>query len=707
MKLGVEVNEVVLSNVTSTGEFRIRNSAKAFSILSSGLYSNKIRAIIRELSCNALDSHVGAGKADVPFEVHLPTVLEPWFSVRDFGLGLDGNQVKNIYTTYFESTKTDSNDFIGALGLGSKSPFSYTENFTVTAVKAGTRRIYSAFINEMGVPSIAEMSKELTDEVNGVEVKFSVTNRNDYNSFKYEADNVFQWFKNKPIITGAQFTYSATGYKEENIVPGVHILHAGNSVALMGNIAYPLTNIAEPQKHFGDLASLLRCNLAIEFDIGELDFAASREELSYVSLTINSIKRKLEELNKNLTVHFAAKADAIQGMWAKADFLYNESRSVLYSSAVKKYAIDTKFPLYDATSYMGKKVFKYKTEDLAERNLSVSGFSVTNGVIRSKISNDYEYINGGSISIVNIPVDSNAVIVLNDLKTGCDSRAKYHFTQQFKSVNVYCISHTDADIAVRQVEYDKLLAELYNPPVVLKASELEKREPVKREPLSNIGIAYFKEKSTNRYYSYTKSYGWAPHKNTLDDTTTYYYVCLNGHSPETPDGHSIDVSNLRGLMDKSGISAIQDIVIYGVRKNRIKEIKDRPNWVLLEDKLKKEIAKVPDSHILGMVATDSIENYTVKPYTSMSVAAYLSPSSDYTVFANECNSFKKVSGNVHEFAELCAKYGKSVSVAAAKEKFDKSRQQLAAKYPLLQFISGASSLGIAEYINLIDKKSNT
>ena len=119
MKLAVDVNEVVLSNVGATGEFRIRNSAKAFKILSDGLYSNKIRAIVRELSCNALDSHIGAGKPNVPFEVHLPTVLEPWFAVRDFGLGLDGDQVTNIYTTYFESTKTDSNAFIGALGLSS------------------------------------------------------------------------------------------------------------------------------------------------------------------------------------------------------------------------------------------------------------------------------------------------------------------------------------------------------------------------------------------------------------------------------------------------------------------------------------------------------------------------------------------------------------------------------------------------------------
>ena len=138
------VNEAIVSNVAEVGEFRIRNSAKAFSILSSGLYANKIRAIIRELSCNAVDSHTAAGKADVPFDVHLPNQLEPYFAIRDYGTGLNHDQVTNIYTTYFESTKTNSNAFIGALGLGSKSPFSYTDNFTVTAIRDGIKGIYSA-----------------------------------------------------------------------------------------------------------------------------------------------------------------------------------------------------------------------------------------------------------------------------------------------------------------------------------------------------------------------------------------------------------------------------------------------------------------------------------------------------------------------------------------------------------------------------------
>jgi len=702
-----DTNEVTLSNVGITGEFKIRNSAKAFSILSSGLYSNKIKAIIRELSCNALDSHVGAGKQDVPFEVHLPTVLEPWFSVRDFGMGLDGHQIVEIYTTYFESTKTNSNDFIGALGLGSKSPFSYTENFTVTAIKNGTKRIYSAFINEMGVPSIAEMSEELTDEGNGVEVKFSVTNRYDYDSFRHEAMEVFKWFKNQPKVTGAQFTPHVIDYNEQNIVPGVSVgKNLRSSIAVMGNIAYPLGKISEPEKHFGDLATLLSCGLVIEFNIGDLDFAASREELSYIPMTINSIKRKLEELNSHLMVHFAAKANAITDEWARAEFLYKEAGSTLYKSVVHKYVADTKFALYDPAAYYGNKTFKYYAKDLLDRGISVTAFQIYGGSVRGKIGKGNEYAAGISKETLSIPVDSSIVIVLNDLKIGCDARARYHFVNHFdgKACSVYCISHNAEDVAVRQVEYDKIISELYNPPYVVHASAMERRIPKKREPLTNQGIACLTEKEQRGCYNPIE-YKWVPAEGNFDDTTNYYYVCLNNHQPETLDGKEFNIVGLKAQMAQCGVSGIANIQIYGVRKSRLKDIKDRPNWIWIEDKLREETAKVSDEHVRSLVAASLLDTYSVRDYTKATIAKLVSPSSDYAIFAKACNSIKRITGKVTELTTLCKTYGKSVQADIVTQELNNAIQIVKAKYPLIEHASGASDEKIAQYINLIDKNS--
>ena len=338
------VNEAIVSNVGEIGEFRIRNSAKAFNILSSGLYANKIRAIVRELSCNAVDSHVAAGKADTPFDVHLPSQLEPWFSIRDYGTGLTHEQVTNIYTTYFESTKTNSNEFIGALGLGSKSPFSYTDNFTVTAVKDGKRGIYSAFINESGVPSIALMMTEETDEPAGVEVKFSVNDYWDFSKFSDEARNVYTYFKLRPVVTGDNnFQFRDVTYETENIIPGVHHKQGSyRSMALMGNIAYPI-EVPNAEKNLGSLNELLGCGLDMEFDIGELDFQASREGLSYIPQTIASIKRKLEAVNTKLAVFITDEANKIENLWERALFLESKMRDSLWKAAVEKYIVDNNF----------------------------------------------------------------------------------------------------------------------------------------------------------------------------------------------------------------------------------------------------------------------------------------------------------------------------------------------------------------------------
>lgn len=715
MKLAVDVNEVVLSNMGATGEFKIRNSAKAFKILSDGLYSNKIRAIIRELSCNAVDSHVAAGKPSAPFEVHLPTILEPWFAVRDFGVGLDDHQVVNIYTTYFESTKTNSNDFIGALGLGSKSPFSYTENFTVTAIKNGMKRIYSAFINESGVPSIAEMSSEPTTEENGVEVKFSVTNRSDYQSFRNEAYQVFAWFQHKPTITGVEnFNHKVIDYVERDIVPGVHTrkkdgYHHPDSFALMGNIAYPLNNIPDVSKNIGKVAALLECGLVLEFGIGDLDFAASREQLSYVPLTIASIKAKLDLLNANLATHLRARIDAIPEEWNRAFLLYEEHRTKLYSSAVEKYVADTKFELFDTKAYNGIKIFNYPVDDLTARGLTIQAFRSNHGS-SSKMLEHSNYVSTPTgrnyVKSWQIPVDKNVIIVLNDLNTGCMSRARYHFNQARINAQVYCISHSDPDPVVRQAEYDKFLAELHNPLTVVKASTLDK--PARAKPVSPQGIMYIRLK-TNSRSGYEDSYTWGPYEEALDENKTYYFVALNNFETVSLNGSThVPLFRIKAMMDECGIADISGINILGVRKSRLAEIKELDNWVWYEDKLKEETAKISDAHVTSLVVAEMLDSYYNKVYTNKKVAKLVGSDSDYAKYVTEIGGVKRVQGNVTQLVTLCGSYGKSVQVDTVKKKIEDTKEKLYKKYPLLKIVKeGQSDIteeDVAEYIKLIDKR---
>ena len=321
------------------GTFKIKESAKAFRILSSSLYSNKIRAIVRELTCNALDSHVEAGNRE-PYVVHLPTYMEPTFSVQDFGVGLTHDRVMALYSTYFESTKTESNDFVGALGLGSKSPFSYTDNFVVIASKDGETNTYSAFINDAGVPSIVRLGTEQTGAPNGVTVQMAVQSI-DFETFKRELYDVVRWYDLLPIVnlsakpskvqykTFNPFTTPFDSGVETASVTGSSYNRV--SAVLMGGIAYPIeTN----RKEFSQYEKLLREELILKAAIGDVEFQPSREGLTYSPKTVKYIVDQLDALDKKVQKNILVEVDAYPAIWDKVVFLLKQRNELLRKASL-------------------------------------------------------------------------------------------------------------------------------------------------------------------------------------------------------------------------------------------------------------------------------------------------------------------------------------------------------------------------------------
>jgi len=177
-KNGVDVEKTV----TDT-QFKIATNSKLFSILSDSIYTRKIDAVIRELCCNAFDAQVEARQAR-PFQVILPDAFTPEFRVRDFGSGLCDADMQ-MYTTYGESTKSGSNAYIGAFGIGAKSPFAYTNTFNVTSYHGGFARSYSMFVED-GIPKMTLLGEAESDEPSGLEVFFAVAEK-DIDEFKDKA----------------------------------------------------------------------------------------------------------------------------------------------------------------------------------------------------------------------------------------------------------------------------------------------------------------------------------------------------------------------------------------------------------------------------------------------------------------------------------------------------------------------------------------
>jgi hypothetical protein len=152
------------SNLDDSGsEFQIASTAYAFQVLSKNLYSDIPRAIVRELLCNAIDASI-KHQSTIPVHLSLPSQTDRDLIIQDFGAGMSSDEIQEIYTTYFASSKRETNDETGMLGLGAKTPFAYTSQFSLTTCFNGKAYEYLLFKNEKGIPSILKVSETPTTD---------------------------------------------------------------------------------------------------------------------------------------------------------------------------------------------------------------------------------------------------------------------------------------------------------------------------------------------------------------------------------------------------------------------------------------------------------------------------------------------------------------------------------------------------------------
>lgn len=271
-----------------------RNLAHVVSLLRDA-YSDPITAVLREYSVNAADAHVEAGIPDKPFEVTLPGRLDPVLKIRDFGRGLTPEQIEGLFCSYGASSKRQSNDYTGCLGIGCKSAFAVTDSFTVTTYHGGRERTYSCYLDESEVGKAALLSDKSSTET-GLLISIPIK-KEDVGEVSDKALDVFRYFKTKPVfinlgkqdqdkITRPSYLFrSATAGIKGNTVSWRN--HDDNCI-VMGNIAYPIkVNEIDSEK----LRNILQhTSFDFEVPIGTVDIAPSREELKYNPRTKAAIK---------------------------------------------------------------------------------------------------------------------------------------------------------------------------------------------------------------------------------------------------------------------------------------------------------------------------------------------------------------------------------------------------------------------------------
>lgn len=355
------------------------------------LYSDPILAVIREYSTNAWDSHVEAGQQR-PIEVQTPSSLTPFFKVRDYGVGLSVEDMREIYSQYGASTKRGTNAQTGMLGLGCKSALTYTNQFTINSVKDGVKTSVVVSRNADNVGSMQVVFNGPSTEPQGVEISVPI-NRKDYNEFRNKAERFFQVWKPEQILLNGQ---APEPLKGEWLNDKVVLVEArsrygdGEYAIVMGGVTYNVTRT----ELFGEQytssynAPNIQSSTGITFfvEMGAVDFTPSREELHYTTRTRAKLKDLVNDFNKLID---NAILDDINSQPKPSDVL---DRYMQWSKRVYNMPKDL--------TYKGQKIpmrFDFE-ESYAINSWGSNSHNAAN--VRSSISNIVEEIKQGQLYII-------------------------------------------------------------------------------------------------------------------------------------------------------------------------------------------------------------------------------------------------------------------------------------------------------------------
>lgn len=274
------------------------------------LYSDPMMAVIREYSTNAHDSHLAAGNPD-PIEVSLPGAFERTFRVTDKGVGLSVDDLVNIYSKYGYSTKRDNDNESGMLGLGCKAGLTYTDQFSLTAVKDGIKTIAIVARGEDGAGVIDIVDTVGTDEPNGVVIAVPVK---DTTTFNQRAQEFFRFWEPGTVLVDGKEPEPIKGLDVTDDITVVTDNNLSSDFVVMGNIGYTAGTRLSGRLPYG-------YKVVAKVKMGDVNFTPNREALYYTPRTeaaLRDIAAKMQsglvsaaqrEIDKCAT-HYDAMMDA-------------------------------------------------------------------------------------------------------------------------------------------------------------------------------------------------------------------------------------------------------------------------------------------------------------------------------------------------------------------------------------------------------------
>jgi len=303
-KVPTETSRVFENENFSLGDMRV-----IMELLSSKIYSRPKYIIVQEVASNARDANREANKAHVPITIKLPNRLDDNFTITDSGIGISPSRMSDVFLKYGNSTKRDGNGQTGGFGIGAKTPFTYTDTFTVVTTTLDEdgvtrQRTYIAHKTDNGFAKMSLVTtKDIPNGETGTSISFAVA-PDDFSDFEYATKEALRFWNPQPKITGISNwhwpvekpVHSGTGWELTDA-------REGSAIVLIDHIPYALrlNTIFKDDNYCITSRVLKNSCIRLYFNTGEVDVSATREDLDYKDRTIKTIKDRCELVVAELT----------------------------------------------------------------------------------------------------------------------------------------------------------------------------------------------------------------------------------------------------------------------------------------------------------------------------------------------------------------------------------------------------------------------
>ena len=575
-------------------------------------YSNTRLAVVREITANALDANAEANSSK-KIEVKLPTSMNPTFAVRDFGGGLSEEDIFGLYSKYGKSTKRESNNYIGAFGIGKFAPLSYGDNFTCVSYHGGTKTTYNIFVNEDDDTKISRIGDpELSNEPTGLSIEVAV-GEGDRDEFRKIAQNFFRFFSDSdmPKFFGVEENFIQTPKKVLSSKTDEWFFIEDNnrgynhyySHVLMGRVAYPIdpsainvSNFVSNEHSRNIIRQLLQqSNFYFRVPLGSVRLHHSRESLEYNKATQKEICSVLYKVSQDIQIIAKEKLADSEDLWeAKKN----------YARVINALPFQVRSVFENTFEWNGIKI----TDATFQRD-----YQLQDDLIITHYEKDLDKSSRNGFKLRaqktnRIYCQENCLVLIQDLESshGNNLRVRTLMNDHSDLESVFILNFMSSECAKSEV-YDNWQFDLVDAKHKRYTSQVEKEKIVRNKvsgTKSRASIPLFKMK-TDKGYAHRNADYW---ENVSDPINSLELDNVEGSvegkliyvpiTRYTIDGNEFDLDRVYN-MSRAMRRIAQDntdqksFALFGVRKSDVKKLDDDV-WVSFFDfylDACKEIAK--------------------------------------------------------------------------------------------------------------------